>query len=879
MQLNFRVILGKRLKYLGYVCIIMLFLIPNVSVNALGSGTIGYELGDKYYKSICYNNSNAYLSNWKSPFNGLTYNNTANGYYQATSLPASTDSDPCAIYATNGGNPTGQGKDVLKSYGAEYAYCVNRRLVYGERSSHSIDSSWTSGSKNAIMAGYIINSIMTEGLKTGEQYGKIGGALNQFFYKVVKDSNAYEYTTFNSYITKAEEYYKNVDFSNKLPAISISGNSNLKYTGSKYISDKITISGFQDSYKGGKASYKVEISASNGADVKLCTNATATANCSKTVSITNTSGMKDYYIGVSSSAIKSTDTITIKVTGSSESTYYSSVLFKSSMSNAQKLLVRDTLYFPRNISTSKNFQIPDLNNHLITVYKVDDDNGNNLTDVELELYKDDASKASNKLVSGKGILRYTSPKVETTNDDFFNHTYWLVEKKAPSGYVLLENAKIDVQNKKTSTCYINNEETDLKYCNRDNYIYMCKGSDGSEKDLNDSGNCEFDTPSPMDVTEPNTDVNPSANETTDTGENESGTEPEEPEKVEYEKVCYDKAAKKFDDEDIHCSGSYTLVNTDGGNVTVHHGNKKNVIKISKRAITGDDELSGATLKICTESSYNTDKDKCSPAKTVDDIEMKWVSGSKPYEFNGIPAGKYYIIEVIPPKGYSRTTIDTAFTIDEKGTVKTGNKTITNASFIKNEDFIVINNDLNSFSISKQDVATSKELPGATLSICRTYVDENNEIQVLDDQYTGECITEMLESGEEATWVSGDTPKVIAGLPSGTYALVEKVAPNGYATAESIIFRLSSDGKLTDKDGNSLADNKLVMHDKAIQEVKTGSLSLYIVVIVLVSMAVLCIGSYCYVNMVNSNDKDIVSSHAKDEVKRTKIRQRKIHKKK
>ena len=863
VRVDFKKIFRGGVKYLKYICVIAIFFIPNVSVKALGPGVIGYEIGDGYYKSICYNNSNAYLKDWKSPFNGLNYNNASKGYHQAKSLPIGSNADPCAVpFAVAGTNPTGQGKDVLKSLGNEFAYCVNRRLFYADNSTHSVDSSWKLNSKNAIMAGHIINTVMKENLKTGEQYGKIGGALNHFFNTVLGDTNAYRYDSLNSYIENAKKYYNNnVDLGNKLPAISITGNSVLKYTGNRYISDKITISGFKNDYKLGKASYKVEISASNGADVKLCTNSSATTGCSKTISVSGTESPKTYYIGVSASAIKPTDTITIKVTGSNKSSYYSSVLFKSSKGNSQKLLVREPLEVSRSVSVSKTFGVPDINNHVITVYKVDDDTGNNLTDVELALYKDDASKESNKLVSGKGTLRYTSPKVEVSKDDFFKHSYYVVEKKAPTGYVLLENTKVEVKND-TSICYVDEQETNIKYCNRDNYVYKCKGSDGSERDLNETGGCEFETVIPKEVVEPTG--------TEETGDGSSDDNTDETPEITYEKKCYDVGAKKFDDEDIHCSGNYTLVVTSGGNVVINHSNKKNVVKISKRAVTGDDELSGASLKICTESSYNTDKQKCNPAKTIDDVEMKWISGSKPREFNGIPAGKYYIIEEIPPKGYIKATIDTGFTIDDKGNVKVGNKTITNADFIKDEDFIVIKNNLNTISISKQDIATSEELPGATLNICRTFVDENNEIQILTDQYTGECITEKLADGEEASWVSGEEPKVISGLPSGTYALVEKVAPNGYATAESIIFKLNNDGSLTDKDGNSLADNKLVMKDTAIQDVKTGSLSLYIIIFTLVSMTILGIGSYCYVNMVNVNDNN---------VKKMKVRQRKIHKNK
>ena len=47
----------------------------------------------------------------------------------------------------------------------------------------------------------------------------------------------------------------------------------------------------------------------------------------------------------------------------------------------------------------------------------------------------------------------------------------------------------------------------------------------------------------------------------------------------------------------------------------------------------------------------------------------------------------------------------------------------------------------------------------------------------------------LKDGTKLTWVSTDKPHVIEGLVAGTYYLVEKIAPNNYSTAESILFTL------------------------------------------------------------------------------------------
>jgi len=80
-------------------------------------------------------------------------------------------------------------------------------------------------------------------------------------------------------------------------------------------------------------------------------------------------------------------------------------------------------------------------------------------------------------------------------------------------------------------------------------------------------------------------------------------------------------------------------------------------------------------------------------------------------------------------------------------------------------------------ISKQDVTTSKELPGATLVI----TDCNNK--------------------EVAKWVSTNEPHFIEALPTTTdsckYKLTETIAPEGYElSSETIEFEVKDDGSVT-----------------------------------------------------------------------------------
>ena len=93
-----------------------------------------------------------------------------------------------------------------------------------------------------------------------------------------------------------------------------------------------------------------------------------------------------------------------------------------------------------------------------------------------------------------------------------------------------------------------------------------------------------------------------------------------------------------------------------------------------------------------------------------------------------------------------------------------------------------------FSISKQDITSKKELPGAILEIR-----DSRDIAI-------------------QSWTSTDKPQEIIGLSDGDYTLVETTAPNGYKVSESISFTIEN-GKIKDDE-----DNTLVMYDSVVVDV-------------------------------------------------------------
>lgn len=81
------------------------------------------------------------------------------------------------------------------------------------------------------------------------------------------------------------------------------------------------------------------------------------------------------------------------------------------------------------------------------------------------------------------------------------------------------------------------------------------------------------------------------------------------------------------------------------------------------------------------------------------------------------------------------------------------------------EIVEMEDDITKVQISKKDITTREELPGARLEL----YDENDV---------------LIE-----TWVSTDTPHYIERLPIGTYRLAEKEAPSGYGYAEDVVFRV------------------------------------------------------------------------------------------
>lgn len=201
-------------------------------------------------------------------------------------------------------------------------------------------------------------------------------------------------------------------------------------------------------------------------------------------------------------------------------------------------------------------------------------------------------------------------------------------------------------------------------------------------------------------------------------------------------------------------------------------NKPTEMWVSKRDLTNDEELPGATLII---------KD------AKDNIVDTWVSTDTPHRVTGLHFDEEYTLtEKRPADGYA-VTDDIVFRLERKADADGHELDEADVYYLKDKKklwiipweewellddaTVIMKDDITRVQISKIDIATGKELPGAEL--------------VIKDK----------DGNTVAQWVSEDKPHYIEKLPAGEYTLTEITAPNGYQLAESIAFTVLPTGEL------------------------------------------------------------------------------------
>ena len=193
--------------------------------------------------------------------------------------------------------------------------------------------------------------------------------------------------------------------------------------------------------------------------------------------------------------------------------------------------------------------------------------------------------------------------------------------------------------------------------------------------------------------------------------------------------------------------------------------------VSKRDLTNDEELPGATLTV-----------KDSDGNMVE----SWVSTDTPHRVTGLHLGDAYTLtETRPADGYALAD-DITFRLLQKVDEDGSNLQEAEVYYLTTKNFlfwtwddwkllddatVIMRDDTIKVEISKKDLTTMEELPGAELTITDK---DGNEI---------------------GRWVSTDKPHYIEKLPAGEYTLTEITAPDGYDIAESIRFTVLPTGEV------------------------------------------------------------------------------------
>ena len=214
-----------------------------------------------------------------------------------------------------------------------------------------------------------------------------------------------------------------------------------------------------------------------------------------------------------------------------------------------------------------------------------------------------------------------------------------------------------------------------------------------------------------------------------------------------------------------------------------------IYKQDREALT---YLSGAVYELYTvDDIYSADGTKLLDAgaklaesSPTNESGFTWFDVDIPIRAKTYPdsgnSGRYRIVEVKAPAGYllDSTPMEVTFTYEGQQIAwQVVDATNTNLR--------------TSVDISKQDITNGKELPGAKLE-------------------TRDADGNLVEG-----WTSGKVPHTVRGLElEKEYTLIEKCAPDGYAEAESIVFKLVQDGTEQVNKVYVKSDDGWVKHDDA-----------------------------------------------------------------
>lgn len=421
-------------------------------------------------------------------------------------------------------------------------------------------------------------------------------------------------------------------------------------------------------------------------------------------------------------------------------------------------------YFSVSDDTPKviTFTLPNNPNQIKVSKK--DLNGNYISGAKLVIL--DKNKERAKDIDGNEIGEIITTSTSVTIHKIPSGTYYLREIEAPSGYALKDHdVRFTVKNNKV---YGGNGSmlfsADVVMYNKKTVVNISKVDITDKQELKGAtlrildGNCE----NVVKLNNENLEWVSSENKHTIEGLPAGNYCLEETSAPNGYKLMTEKI--KFS---INEYGLVTVDNESSKTATVVMNNEPYKVYISKKSLTSGEEVAGAHIQLL-------DKD----GKVIEE----WDSTETPHSIKqeNLKPGTYTLKETIAPDGYVLSEETITFTVDKFGVVKVNNN-------VAKDSIVVMTNDYTRVYISKQDITTKQELPGAHLVL----KDENGNI---------------VKDGD---WISTTEPHLIEGLGKGTYTLTEITAPDGYSlNEETITFTI---------DENGVVSGDTVMYNKPIPE--------------------------------------------------------------
>lgn len=251
----------------------------------------------------------------------------------------------------------------------------------------------------------------------------------------------------------------------------------------------------------------------------------------------------------------------------------------------------------------------------------------------------------------------------------------------------------------------------------------------------------------------------------------------------YDSSEYTVTVDVTDGQDGKLQAKITEIKKDGKKADkISFVNDLTKVQISKKSVTGTEELEGAELEIRDLSG---------------NAILKWTSGKTAKYVEGLlKAGeKYILVETKAPKGY-HIAAEVPFTVNTDGKIKE----------------VTMVDSPTEVTVSKTDITQEKQLAGAKLQILDK---DGNVIDEWETDGKPHPVTKQMEAG-------------------ATYTLHEVTPPTGYRKAEDIKFTVNDNGKATnvvmkdaptkasilktDESGKALSGAQLVVKDSTGKEI-------------------------------------------------------------